>query len=325
MIPKKTVFLIIIIILCGLFLVGGTVTASPDLSITPTPEKTPEIYVASEEELQIAYAEWSGSRHANTFNQGMGANTTCAKCKSPTNWDPNNLAQDSALDCYSCKRIPGEPRPELIGGEGVSQADWQNISCNICHQPVGDSYSVAIAFWDQASKTYISVQNTNELCAKCHEGQHGFEVIKEQEVSPAHNGWACTKCHGAHGAPAACTDCHDPQAVSGAAEHARHPNVNCTACHDAGNLGLWLDENPASRHFSQYIPKRYAHTVTSWPSHNLSKSVDCKRCHHPANREIPVLADEVGCKACHPDGEVIFWCEFLPRDANPNTALIKEP
>lgn len=313
------------IILCTLFLVAGTVTAAPALTITPTPEGPSESRVASEEELQIAYAEWSGSRHADTYDEGLGANTTCAKCKSPTNWDPDNLAQEAALDCYSCKRIPGEPRPDLSGGELVDQADWQSIGCDICHQPVGDSYAVNISFWDQASQTYIPVQNTNELCAKCHEGIHGFEVIEEQEASPAHNGWECTKCHGAHGAPSACTDCHDAQTVSGAAEHTRHPSVNCTACHDAEKLGIWKDDDPTSRHYSQYITIRFGHALRSWPSHNLSKTVDCKRCHHPANRAFPVLAQEVGCKACHADGAVLFWCEYFTRDGNPNAAPIEAP
>ena len=325
MISEKSAFIIFLIILCTLFLLAGTAIAAPGISPTPTPNGTPVPRVASEEELQKAYAEWSSSRHSDTYNIGMGANTTCAKCKSPTNWDPNNLAQENAQDCYSCKRTPGEPRPELSGAEVINQADWRSIGCNICHQPAGDSYSVAISFWDQASQTYVPVQSPNELCAKCHEGEHGFQVIEEQKASPAHNGWECTKCHGAHGAPAACTDCHDPQAVSGAAEHARHPDVNCTACHDAGNLGIWLDENPASRHFSEYITNRFAHAVTSWPSHNISKVVDCKRCHHPANLDFPVVAQQTSCKACHPDGEVLFWCIYFMRDGNPNAAATEVP
>ena len=101
---NKSAYLIILIFLGALLLIAGTVAAAPALSLTPTPEGTLETRIASEEQLQTAYAEWSTSRHADTYNQGMGANTTCAKCKSPTNWDPNNSAQDSALNCYSCKR-----------------------------------------------------------------------------------------------------------------------------------------------------------------------------------------------------------------------------
>lgn len=322
---EKIAYLIIVIFISGLFLAAGTVAAAPIVLSASTPQITSSSRVATEEELQLAYVEWSSSLHADTYDEGMGANTTCSKCKSPKNWDPENEVQDIALDCYSCKRVPGEPRPELSESELIDQADWQNIGCDICHQPIGDSYAVDISFWDQSSQTYMPVHDTNELCAKCHEGLHGFEVIEEQHASPAHNDWGCTRCHGAHGAPSACTDCHNPQAASGAAEHARHLNVNCTACHDAGKLGIWQEEEPTSKHFSQYITRRFAHTLTSWPSHNLSLSVNCIRCHHPANREVPVLVQEVSCEACHPDGEVLFWCEFFERDVNPNNDPIEEP
>jgi hypothetical protein len=327
MLREKTVFVILVILIVGLFLAAGTVTAAPSFASTSstTPEATETPRVATEEELQVAYAEWSASRHADTYDDGLGANTNCARCKSPLNWDPENKFQEEALDCYSCKREPGEDRPDLSGSEMVDPVDWMNIGCEICHQPIGSSYAVELSFWDQANQVYIPVEETSELCAKCHEGPHGFEVIEEQAVSPAHNQWECTQCHGMHGAPSACTDCHDPQTASGAIEHARHPSVNCTACHDAGKLGIWLEDDPTSKHFSQYITRRFAHTLTSWPSHNLSKEVDCLRCHHPPNWESPVLAQDVSCESCHPDGEVLFWCEYFPRDGNPNATPVDGP
>lgn len=319
---KSHIFhLLIAFLFVFIFVLAGTASAASISfqTATPTPSSIPLLYIATQEELLIARTEWGLSAHSNTFDDGLGANTTCARCKSPMNWDPSQqLAAQQALDCGSCKRIPGAPRPELESGTPVLQDEWHNIQCNICHIPVGNSYYTSVAFWDQASRSYIPVQNASEICAKCHEGQHGFNVIEEQTVSKGHSAWECTRCHGSHGRSSACTDCHDSTASAGASEHLRHPSVNCTACHDQGNLSIWLDTNPNSKHLDQYITRRFAHTLTSWPSHDLSRQVKCVRCHHPPNRETPVLAPSVSCVQCHPDGASLFWCTNFPRDPNPS-------
>jgi hypothetical protein len=308
-------------LLGAVFLISGAASAAlypfPFINQTPTP--TPSLEVATPEELRVAQVDWELSAHADTFDSGMGANTTCARCKSPKNWDPSrDLAAQEALDCGSCKRIPGAPRPELESGIPVIQEEWRNIQCDICHIPVGDSYSTSVAFWDQTSRSYISDLNVNELCAKCHEGQHGFKVVEEQESSIVHQGWECTRCHGPHGEASACTDCHDPTIGVGSFEHARHPSVTCTACHDRGRLSIWMESDPDSDFFGTYITRRFAHTLTSWPSHNLSLEVSCVKCHHPVDSDSPVLVQEVNCQECHLDGAVLFWCEYFPRDPEPN-------
>ena len=290
-----------------------TTAASPDFDPTPVPE------VASPEQVAAARAEWLESSHSDTFDNGVGANTTCARCKSPTNWDPQSDTADLSLDCYSCKHVPGEPRPELPGGDPVSMQDWNDISCEICHEPIGNSYSTGIAYWDQSTGTYLPVDSVMELCAHCHEGQHGFEVIEEQRESPIHKGWDCTRCHGAHGSPSACTDCHNPQEGPGASEHARHPDVNCTACHDAGGLTIHRDLDPDSKHFDTYIPLRFAHSLTSWPSHDLTTEIICVRCHHPGLTGAIQVDTSTGCTACHPDGAMWNWCTNFTRNPNPLT------
>lgn len=275
--------------------------------------------IATNDQLEEAREEWSRSKHAATFDNGMGANTTCARCKSPLNWDPGQaLAQQQAMDCGACKRIPGAPRPELSAGESISIGEWNNISCEICHQPAGDSYETSISFWNQALEEYESVDSVMELCGKCHEGRHGFQVIGEQEGSTAHQDWECTVCHGAHSSPSECTDCHNPTSGSGAVEHSRHPSVNCSGCHDDGRLTIWQDPEPASIHYDTFITRRFAHTLTSWPSHNLSTDIDCTRCHHPVEDRKVSIVPTVSCKACHEDGAVLFWCEYFPRDTNPH-------
>jgi len=278
------------------------------------PTVTPRAATAGE--LAIAQAEWAQTAHADTFDDGIGANTTCARCKSPLSWDPSAPAADIALDCASCKRVPGEPRPDLEGGIPVAQAEWRDIGCEICHEPVGDSYLTSVAYWNNAEQQYESVENVQELCAHCHEGRHGFEVIEEQQASSVHNNWECTRCHGPHGEPATCEDCHDMLAGNAVQDHLRHQTVNCTSWHDGGQLTITLDSDPASQFYCTYVPIRYAHTLTSWPSHHLQTEVDCRRCHHRPSDSFPPVANETGCDAsgCHEAGAVLHWCPIFKRD-----------
>jgi hypothetical protein len=304
--------------------VAAQMSSTSHFSQNPTP--VPAGRVATEEELAQAQAEWEASAHAATYDEGMGANTTCARCKSPLNWDPaQDMAAQEALDCGSCKRVSGAPRPELASGVPIPEAEWQHITCDICHVPVGDSYTTSVAFWNQALGQYEPVDDVVDLCVRCHEGRHGFEVVAEQEASLAHTGWECTRCHGAHGSPAACADCHDPYTGPGVAEHSRHPGVNCTACHDNGRLSIWQDPVPGGPHDGEYITRRFAHTLTSWPSHNLSTEIDCLRCHHPLGQQAASVVPAVSCEECHEQGASLFWCEYFQRNPDPNAPTAVAP
>ncbi len=320
-------FAAVFLLIAGLFTVTVQVSATfPYQASAQLPDLTG--HTATTAELATARAEWLQSAHADTYDNGLGADTTCARCKSPLNWDPTQeAAAQQALDCGSCKRVPGEERPVLSEGTQVPQAEWRNITCEVCHIPVGDSYNTGLAFWDQFTGRYEPVATATELCAKCHAGQHGFEVVEEQEASLAHEQMECTDCHGSHGASLSCTECHNPLAGSGSFEHTRHPNVNCTACHDAGNLSIWLDPDSNSVHFGEYVTRRFAHTLTSWPSHNLSLNVKCQRCHHPLGDQSAVIVTHVGCNECHehPYGAVSEWCMYFQRDANPHATPTPMP
>lgn len=319
----RVVFGLIILLIVGPLVVAAQIAAGELQAApiaTPAPPATPQGPIASPEQLATAQAEWEASEHAHTYDEGQGANTTCARCKAPLNWDPSQEeAQQLAMDCGSCKREPGAERPMLAGGVEVPEESWHNINCDVCHIPVGDSYDVGVAFWNQALGRYEAVENSDELCARCHEGQHGFRVMEEQEETLVHQGMQCTDCHGSHGADVSCVDCHDPTAGDGASEHARHPNVNCSGCHDREGLSVWQDRDPLSDHYGKYITRRFAHTLTSWPSHNLSVEIDCTRCHHPLADREAVLVPYVACADCHEhaDGAVSLWCTYFQRDANP--------
>lgn len=324
------IFLIVLLVALPLLAAVrvGAIAPSNSPDAPPAPPATPSGRVATQAELEAARAEWAASAHADTYDEGMGANTTCARCKAPRNWDPSQeIAQQMALDCGSCKREPGAPRPELAEGVRVPKDEWKNISCDVCHIPVGDSYDTDVAFWNQASGQYETVENIDDLCGHCHEGRHGFHVIEEQAASDVHRGMACTDCHGAHGKAVACSDCHDPTVGDGAHEHARHPGVSCSGCHDAGGLSVWQDPDPASDHYSAFITRRFAHTLTSWPSHNLALEVDCVRCHHPQGDREPALVPEVSCTECHdhPYGAVSEWCIYFERDRNPDATATPTP
>jgi hypothetical protein len=313
---RNGIFFVVLSVLLCLPTIVGVVSASPPL-IAPTPQPTTTPHVATPAELQAAQAQWAASRHANTYDSGLGANTTCANCKSPRNYDPDAFAKLAAEDCSACKREPGQPRPDLSGGVPVAQADWKSITCDVCHQPVGNSYSTALSYWNPERNAYEPIKSSTELCAKCHAAQHGFGVIWEQSVSPAHHGWECTRCHGSHNAPVKCTDCHDPTTGRGAVAHEQHPKVDCTACHDAVGSVIWQDPYPDSRFYQLYYPQRTAHALRSWPSHDLQTTVDCKYCHHPQGDKQITLANNVRCdnSACHPNGASFNWCPVIPRDA----------
>ena len=295
-------------------LLTSTTTATQETQPTPTVDP---VATASPVELALAFAAWEQSKHAQSYDDGLGADTTCARCKSPLNWNPAALAAEAALDCASCKRIPGEPRPILEGGEPVSADEWQHIGCPICHEPVGDSYRIAPAFWNQELGLYEPVDSNDELCEHCHEGQHGFEVIEEMRADQAHPGWECLACHGPHGEEVRCEDCHNVVEGSGAVEHANHQQVNCSACHDQGGLALWQDRDSGSSFYGTVVTIRFAHTLTSWPSHNLRTEVDCGPCHHASNMYREAIAQTVSCDnaACHPQGAVLYWCPLFERES----------
>lgn len=318
---QRFAFSLIVSIIVLLPLIGGAVSSvSIAQEATPPPPGRP----ATAGEVAQARDEWRQSAHADTYDDGMGANTTCARCKSPKNWDPTAQAAQEALNCASCKRVPGAPRPSLTAGVSVPKTEWEDIKCDICHIPIGDTYGINVAFWNQATGSYEAIATETELCAHCHEGQHGFQVVTEQEKSPAHQGWDCSRCHGAHGAPAFCTDCHDPAVGGGARDHALHQQVDCTACHDAGHLGIWQDTDADSTHYGEYITVRFAHTLTSWPSHNLQAEVSCTRCHHPRGQQRAAVAPDVACGECHQGGAVLFWCRNFTRDLDPAAASPKD-
>lgn len=58
-----------------------------------------------------------------------------------------------------------------------------------------------------------------------------------------------------------------------------HADVTCAACHDA-EMGVQRDAE-----MKMVVPMAVKHLVMeSWPSHNLTKEVNCNKCHVAGNK-----------------------------------------
>ena len=88
--------------------------------------------------------------------------------------------------------------------------NWQAIKCETCHDPTSKAPN-RLAFYDPATKSYVAVKDTTELCGKCH--QPGTDDSRDLKGS-VHEGIQCAQCHFQKGnqmslaAKDACASCH---------------------------------------------------------------------------------------------------------------------
>jgi hypothetical protein len=231
----------------------------------------------------VIQQNWESSSHASTFVEGVaGNNNTCARCHAPANWFPS--IDDMPESCFACKFEVSDPPPY------IAENDWQNVSCNICHQlDKKDNVEPGYIYLEVAAiEEYSDVATTTELCQKCHTAVDlpGHDVA---ELAGAHADYMCTECHDSHAAAAlSCgsVGCHDDviePAVSIAGHDQDHQKVSCVACHDAAGMqvafieemGVWTTIVSGSMETDQDI---FALT-----SHNIVKESSCDRCHFENN------------------------------------------
>ncbi|MCJ7434981.1 MAG: hypothetical protein MUO77_15980 [Anaerolineales bacterium] len=259
---------------------------------------------------------WSTSAHANTYDLAKGPNTYCAKCHSPFNWDPQAKIGDSP-NCVSCK-MSTEKLPRVSEQNPmVSAAEWQNITCDTCHETTGVDVSSSIAWWDQETGQYDQIANSTDLCNQCH---RDTEVLRHQIdlKDSAHAGFECVDCHDAHSTAASCSNagCHEnirPKSVLPPATPmgGQHPNtgsafcggpschpvatqaalsnhtihgsvhgiVSCTACHDAGGMQVGPSEELGAWVTFRTMEIDGVINTTPYDSHHIQVEVDCTRCH----------------------------------------------
>jgi hypothetical protein len=190
---------------------------------------------------------------------------------------------DLPESCFTCK-FELEAPPATI-----SQVDWTNIPCKICHKVdkkgvVEAEYSwLSIAPLDE----YTKVATPTELCMNCHatENLPGHGTV---QLVAAHAGYECTQCHPAHEATTSCDvkGCHPAldNATTPIAGHDQdHASVSCIACHDGGGLEVGPDE--ASGLWTTFLPATADGSIDrfKFSSHNVVLAAACNRCHFTDN------------------------------------------
>ncbi len=288
----------------------------------------------SDYRIEEEVISWNESAHARSRhgNQTYDSKNSCAKCKSPPNY---NVSASSSAP--------------------ISDANWQGIQCRVCHNLHNDTYSgnqspaFPLAFYNATttsnkttnptgSAIYDKVANATVLCENCHTG-----ATHNSKYAGTHKdvvGFDCASCHAnstfnseSHlfevknttSGVTGCKVCHTenkPWANLSIHNNTKHANnVTCEACHDktvARNAtgyavnatdekvknvsvvyGLYLD--PATGMVSSYKDSHGA--PATWPLHNISRDVSCNKCHGTMSNATgllaPPLGEGTGCISCH--------------------------
>ncbi|MBI5029402.1 MAG: hypothetical protein HZB51_02655 [Chloroflexi bacterium] len=256
----------------------ATATAAPSATaLPPAPTRMPTTAVQA-----AIWAKWQSSAHGNTYDLGKGPNTYCSRCHSPQNWDPASKV-DAPPNCVSCKFASDATVRIAKSNQLVSQADWRNIGCDICHPMKDGLASKEIGWFNKTSGKYESVANATALCEKCHTDT---DVLKHRiDLGKAtHTGLQCTQCHDPHSTQASCsaTKCH-PSLSKIAGHDAAHKNVSCVACHDASALQVGPDNTTKMWTTWQSSTIAGMKMLNPARSHNVQKQADCARCHFKDN------------------------------------------
>ncbi len=253
-------------------------------TLAPSPTASPALptRTATVSAQATIFAKWLSSPHGNTYDLGKGPNTYCSRCHSPQNWDPTSRV-DAPPNCVSCKFETDVTVRIAKSNLLVSQADWRNIGCEICHRLENGVASSEIAWFNKASSQYEAVANTTALCDKCHTDT---EVLRHRRDlgKAAHMTFQCTECHDAHTTNASCdaAPCH-PSLSQAPGHDAAHASVTCAACHDAGGLPVGPDAATKTWITWRTTDLLGRKTTSAYQSHNLQKAVDCNRCHYAEN------------------------------------------
>jgi len=268
------------------------------------------------EKVDKASSSWLNSSHADSRFGASDSKNNCALCKSPTNYDDNLKATNPV----------------------IAEEDWDGIQCRVCHNLHNRSYSGIsgnpVAFYNATASSYVNysvydkVSNNTDLCERCHQpgGSHDSKFAGPHKTTSS---FTCTSCHmnasfsrGMHdfqvknttSSIKGCDICHksEDHTFGFTAQHTT--KVDCIACHDQtfttvnatgyavssdNYYGLWK-ETPASEWTTA---KKMSTSPSTWPLHNLSKSVNCDKCHGAESVYNGSIAPDFGsgesCTACH--------------------------
>ncbi|HEX9091536.1 MAG TPA: hypothetical protein VF831_08595, partial [Anaerolineales bacterium] len=280
--------------------------------------------VRNPEKVDKASSTWLNSSHANSRFGASDSKNNCAKCKSPLNYNDTLNVTNPV----------------------IAEQDWAGIQCRVCHNLHNRSYSgisgYPVAFYNATASSYVNysvydpISNNTQLCEKCHEpgSSHDSKFAGPHKTTSS---FTCTNCHmnanfsrGVHdfqvknttSGVTGCEVCHNPANHTFQFTSKHTDKVDCVGCHDqtfttvnatgyavsSDNYYGLYKETPGSK-WTTAKKMNTSHGV--WPLHNLSRSVNCDKCHGAQSVYNGTIAQASGafCEGCHsqpPSGTVRY-------------------
>jgi hypothetical protein len=188
-----------------------------------------------------------------------------------TRYDKPSDAAKGAMSEYGMDWTVNIASHEFLGKAALTKS---NDVCTACHIGYyqGDKSAPAIGVQGTGIRRHPQVQELQlsakrgvhksmQLCTDCHTELH--DVLLRN-----------TEHGGRTGGKTQCVNCHADKAMKKV-----HADVSCTGCHDA-ELGVQRDAE-----MKMIVPMAVKHLLMeSWPSHNLTKEVNCGKCHFAGNK-----------------------------------------
>jgi hypothetical protein len=227
-----------------------TLTPIPPTSTPAPPTATPNPHVANADCVSCHSEEhkrWSTTLHA----------ATPADVLLNKEHDTAELLTDECLMCHTpfqAGKFHVGDFVQPLDQKGpwtlvdANQKEWQAIRCEVCHDPTSSAPKM-LAFYDSTKAAYVTVKDSTELCAKCH--QPGTDDSRDLKGS-VHQGLQCADCHFVKGSEMsldphqACANCHpkvnpkhpDVMTLDTTLKSADSKNdihfVTCNICHPQG-------------------------------------------------------------------------------------------
>ncbi|MBW6518972.1 MAG: hypothetical protein K0A89_10790, partial [ANME-2 cluster archaeon] len=271
---------------------------------------------SSDLKVEDAAESWFDSAHANSRSGASDSKQSCAKCKSPLNYDATILSNTT-----------------------IAEEDWKGIQCRVCHNlhdrrfpnNTGDrNVPGPLAFYNATASSYVNysvydqVTDATELCEKCHQPGSSHDT----KFAGSHKdtfGFTCITCHmsessdelhtfeviNSTSAVTGCEVCHEPADHTFSSSAAHTGKVDCLGCHDQtytqpnatgyavtadGNYGVWNDSgNITTWHLSHG-------SEATFKPHNIDRDVNCAKCHGAKSAITDLEIASAGvfdCADCH--------------------------
>ncbi|MCX9011253.1 MAG: S-layer protein domain-containing protein [Candidatus Methanoperedens sp.] len=308
---------------------GIPLTSNSGVGIGMFPYYACTLTCHSNRKIENATSGWYLSAHARSRhgNETYDSKNSCAKCKSPPNYNAS-----------------------ASSGTAISEADWKGIQCRVCHNIHNRKVSTSIggeplAYYNSTSSSqagypvYEAVANATVLCEKCHTGSsHDSKFAGYHKVNLS---FTCASCH-ANGTYSnynhtfevknttsgvtGCEVCHETADHTWSFTSLHLDNVTCEACHDqtfvlnatnfsvtnngTGSYNNGLYKNTTTNKWTIY--KISSGVPATWPLHNISRSVNCTKCHNASSpwngttRRDTLIAGNISsirsCISCHDTG-----------------------